>query len=157
MFFFFADPRCPVRCKACLCFRWRAGIAGSNLAGGTDVFPLRVLVCCQVEVSATGRSLVQWSPTGPLCESLNAIRCKSHLLQLHWVEECQNGTYFPFSPRYFLCMRLEQTWTNRHKQFSVRVQNLKRCVDGRINRLSSRRNTKGVFISFHLSFRPDRL
>jgi hypothetical protein len=32
-----------------------AGIAGSN--------PLGIAVCCQVEVSATGRSLVQTSPT----------------------------------------------------------------------------------------------
>ena len=35
-----------------------AGIAGSNPAEGMDVFR----VCCQVEVSATGRSLVQMSP-----------------------------------------------------------------------------------------------
>ena len=36
-----------------------AGIAGSNSAGNMDVS----LACCQVEVSATGRSLVQRSPT----------------------------------------------------------------------------------------------
>ena len=38
-----------------------AGIAGSNTAGGMDV----CCECCvnQVEVSATGRSLVQRSPT----------------------------------------------------------------------------------------------
>jgi hypothetical protein len=38
------------------------GIVGSNPAGGMDVCLLCV-VCCQVEVSATGPSLVQWSPT----------------------------------------------------------------------------------------------
>jgi hypothetical protein len=36
-----------------------AGIAKSNPAGGTHLF----CKCCQVEVSATGRSLVQSSPT----------------------------------------------------------------------------------------------
>ena len=38
----------------------RAGIAGSNPAEGMDV--CLSVVCCQVEVSATGRSLVQRSP-----------------------------------------------------------------------------------------------
>jgi hypothetical protein len=38
------------------------GIVGSNPYGGMDVCPLWVL-CCQVEVSATGWSLVQRSPT----------------------------------------------------------------------------------------------
>ena len=43
------------RSKAWVCSQSFAGIAGSNNAGGMDV--------CQVEVSATGRSLVQRSPT----------------------------------------------------------------------------------------------
>ena len=38
------------------------GIVGSNFAGSMDVCVLEV-VCCQVEVSATNRSLVQRSPT----------------------------------------------------------------------------------------------
>jgi hypothetical protein len=37
-------------------------IVGSNPTGGVDVCPVQCL-CCQVEVSATGRSLVQRSPT----------------------------------------------------------------------------------------------
>ena len=37
-----------------------AGIAGSNSAGGMDVFSCER---CQVEVSATGRSLVQRNAT----------------------------------------------------------------------------------------------
>jgi len=54
------------RTKACcgvraVCGRWHAGIAGSNPAAGMDVFPLRVF-CRQVEVSVTGRSLVQRRP-----------------------------------------------------------------------------------------------
>jgi hypothetical protein len=39
-----------------------AGITVSNPAGGMDGCPL-CCVCCQVEVSATGWSLVQRSPT----------------------------------------------------------------------------------------------
>ena len=50
------------RSKAWVCSRLPTGIAGSNPAGGMDV----CCKCCvffQVEVSATGRSLVQRSPT----------------------------------------------------------------------------------------------
>jgi hypothetical protein len=43
-----------------------AGISGSNPAEGVDVCLLGVL-CCQVEVSATGRSLVQRSPAQCVC------------------------------------------------------------------------------------------
>ena len=46
------------RSKAWVC----SGIAGSNPAGDMDFFVASV-ACCQVEVSATGRSLVQRSPT----------------------------------------------------------------------------------------------
>ena len=42
-----------------------AWMAGSNPAGGTDV--CCEFVCYQVEVSATGRSLVQRSPTECVC------------------------------------------------------------------------------------------
>ena len=39
-------------------------IVGSNLAVGVDVFfSVVVVTCCQVDVSATNRSLVQRSPT----------------------------------------------------------------------------------------------
>jgi hypothetical protein len=41
------------RSKAWVYGRSLAGIAGSNLAGGMDVC-LKSVVCCQVEVSATG-------------------------------------------------------------------------------------------------------
>ena len=49
------------RFKAWVCGRSLAGIAasGSNCAGHMNVN----IVCCHVEVSATGRSLVQRSPT----------------------------------------------------------------------------------------------
>jgi hypothetical protein len=50
------------RSKAWDCCRVLAGIADSNPAGGMDVCLLLSVVCCQVEVSATGRSLVQSSP-----------------------------------------------------------------------------------------------
>jgi hypothetical protein len=52
------------RSKALVCSRSPAGIAGSNPVGGMDVCLLWVLCVCQVEVSATGWSLVQRSPTG---------------------------------------------------------------------------------------------
>jgi hypothetical protein len=39
------------------------GIAGSNPVEGMDISLLLCVVCCQVEVSAMGRSLIQRSPT----------------------------------------------------------------------------------------------
>jgi hypothetical protein len=49
-------------------FQWprsirRAGIAGSNPAGGQGCLFVVSVVWCQVEASVTGRSLVQRSPT----------------------------------------------------------------------------------------------
>ena len=41
-----------------------AGIAGSNPTGVYGYLSLVSVVCCQVEVSATGRSLVQRSLAG---------------------------------------------------------------------------------------------
>jgi hypothetical protein len=51
------------RAKAWICGRSFAGIVGSNPGGGMDVCFLMSVVCCQVEVSATGWSLVQVSAT----------------------------------------------------------------------------------------------
>ena len=48
--------------KVRVCGRSLAGIERSNPACGMDVSLMRVL-CCQVEISETGRSLVQRSPT----------------------------------------------------------------------------------------------
>ena len=48
--------------KAQVCGRSSVGNAGSNPFGGMDV-SLLCVVCLQVEVSATGRSVVLWSPT----------------------------------------------------------------------------------------------
>ena len=45
-----------------VCGRSRAGIAGSNSAGGLDACLLSFCVV-QVDVFASGRSLVQWSHT----------------------------------------------------------------------------------------------
>jgi hypothetical protein len=39
-----------------------AGTAGSNPTGSVDVFLVNVM-CCQINVSASGRSLFQRSPT----------------------------------------------------------------------------------------------
>jgi hypothetical protein len=48
--------------KARVCGHSFAGNASSNHAGGMDV-ACECCACCQVEVPATGRSLVQRSPT----------------------------------------------------------------------------------------------
>ena len=46
------------RSKAWFCCRSLAGVAGSNPSGGMSV-PVGSIVCYQVDVSATGLSLVQ--------------------------------------------------------------------------------------------------
>jgi hypothetical protein len=46
-----------VYCLSC------AGIAVSNPSGGHGCLSFMSVVCCQVEVSASGRSLAQRSPT----------------------------------------------------------------------------------------------
>jgi hypothetical protein len=46
--------RVDVRSKACLCGRLLAGIVGSNPARGNGCLSLVSVVCCQVEVSASG-------------------------------------------------------------------------------------------------------
>jgi hypothetical protein len=51
------------RSKAWVCGRALAGIVGSNVAGGHGCLSFVNIVCCQVEVSATGCSLVQRRPT----------------------------------------------------------------------------------------------
>jgi hypothetical protein len=64
-----------VRSKAWVCGRSLTGILGSNPAGGHGCLSLVSVVCCQVEVSATGWSLVQRSPTEcgvPECVIVNS-------------------------------------------------------------------------------------
>ena len=56
-----------VRFKAWVCGRSHAGTAGSNHTGGADILFLGNIVCCEVAASATGRSLVQRSPTECVC------------------------------------------------------------------------------------------
>jgi len=51
------------RSKAWVPGRSLGGIAGSNPARGMDVLSPVDVVCCQVEASASGRSLVQMTPT----------------------------------------------------------------------------------------------
>ena len=52
------------RSKAWVCGRLFTGIASSSPAGEHGSLSVVSVVCCQVEVSATGRSLVQRSRTG---------------------------------------------------------------------------------------------
>jgi hypothetical protein len=49
--------------KAWVCDRSLSGIAGSNAAGGNGCLSVVSFECRQVEVSATGLSLVQRGPT----------------------------------------------------------------------------------------------
>ena len=51
------------RSKAWVFGRSPAEIVGSNPTGGHGCLNVVSVVCCQVGVSATGRSLVQRSPT----------------------------------------------------------------------------------------------
>ena len=51
------------RSKVWVCGRLLIGIAGSKLGGTNVCLLLGFCVCCQVEISATDRSLVQRSPT----------------------------------------------------------------------------------------------
>jgi len=55
--------RVVARSNGWVCGRLLAGIVGSNPATGMDVFFLVSVVRCQVEDNASGRSLVQRSPT----------------------------------------------------------------------------------------------
>jgi hypothetical protein len=50
------------RSRSWVCGRLPTGIADSNPAGDMDVC-CKCCVCCQVEVSAMGLSLIQRSPT----------------------------------------------------------------------------------------------
>jgi hypothetical protein len=52
-----------VRSKASVYGRSFSGIAGSNPAGGDEELSVLIVVCCQIEVSASGLSLVQRGPT----------------------------------------------------------------------------------------------
>ena len=52
-----------VRSDVWFCSQSLAGTAGSNTPSGMDVLSTVAVVCCQVEVAATGRSFVQSSPT----------------------------------------------------------------------------------------------
>jgi hypothetical protein len=61
-----ADPNA-AQTNTWVCSRWLAEIAGSNPAGGMDSCLLWVLCDCQVEVSATGWSLVQRILSSVVC------------------------------------------------------------------------------------------
>jgi hypothetical protein len=75
-----SSPPIPVttRSKAQTCGHSLAGIAFTNSAEG--VLPLVNVVCCQEEVSTTGRPPDQECA----CVSLSVIRCNSDPLQLQW-------------------------------------------------------------------------
>ena len=51
----------PARSKACVCSLSLAGTVSSNSAGRKGSLSLVNVACCQVEASASGRSLVQGS------------------------------------------------------------------------------------------------
>ena len=55
------------RSEARVCGRSLAGVAGSKSAGGYGCLSLLPVVFCQVEISETGRSLVQRSMSTVVC------------------------------------------------------------------------------------------
>jgi len=82
-FEFYAPILVTVLSKELVCRLWPAGIVGSNPAGArTSVMSV---LCCQVEVSVMGRTLIQRIPTACVCVSLNVIRCNNNTLHLQWV------------------------------------------------------------------------
>jgi hypothetical protein len=68
----------PVRSKAWVCGRSLDEIAGSNPTGGMSIGLVSV-VCCHIEVSATGWSLVQKSPTCVVC--LTECDCEASIMR----------------------------------------------------------------------------
>ena len=64
------------RSNASVCFSSDAGIVGSNRTGGHGCLSVVIVVCCQVEVSATSRSLVQRIPTD--CDASLCVIQKPH-------------------------------------------------------------------------------
>jgi hypothetical protein len=71
----------PKRQKARICSRSLSGIAGSYPAGA--LLSISCECCVLLQFSATGRSLVQKSPTD--CSvSVSAIQCKSKPTYLRW-------------------------------------------------------------------------
>jgi len=67
--------------KAWVCTHPLAGIAASNTAGGMDVLFIENVVCFQVEVCATGQSLVQRRPTECVCVCVCVCVCFSEYSQ----------------------------------------------------------------------------
>ena len=76
--------------KTSVCCLPLAGIAASNPTGGMDVLFIVNVVCFQVEISATGQSLVQRRPTECVCVcvcvSVSVVRCNNNPLHLQWVD-----------------------------------------------------------------------
>jgi len=73
------------RSEAWVCGRLLAGMAGLNPAVDMNVLSLVSVVCCQIEVSATGQSPVQSIPT-ECGASLCVINYNNIPLCLQWVE-----------------------------------------------------------------------
>jgi hypothetical protein len=99
------------RSNAWVCSRSLTGIAGSNPAVHMDMSLVSV-ACCQGEVSPTGRSLIQRSPT----------ECV--------VSECDRGTWTMRRPRGCRAMRKSKIWYNYKVLFIPHCPILKRssCV-----------------------------
>ena len=99
------------RPKALVCGRLLAGVVGSNPAGGMAVCLLWALcVCCQVEVSATSRSLVQRCPAecgASLCVMANSQWWEG--LDLQWLL-CLGKKLFHAEWKVCIAQRI-LTWT----------------------------------------------
>jgi hypothetical protein len=67
------------RSKARVCGRSLAGVAGSNPAGDVDV----CVVCCQLDVCATGPSYVQRSPAD--CDAIILCDLQTARMRRTWL------------------------------------------------------------------------
>ena len=72
------------RFKSWFCGRSHTGIRGWNPSGGHGCLSLVNVVRCQIQLSATVRSIVQWSPNECVCVcvcvSLSMIKCNNNPL-----------------------------------------------------------------------------
>jgi hypothetical protein len=95
-----------------------AGFTASNTDGAWMCLSHIIAVCCQVEVSVTGRSLVQRSPTD--CVSPSVIRYNNNPLHLQWVG--RKGQVKVFWLLTFLCNNDLDTLTCFVLSLSVKTQ-----------------------------------
>jgi len=107
------------RPRASVCDRPLAGTAGSKRAGGGgfDVCLFVKVVCCQVEVSVSGWSLIQGSPTEDCVHETPSIR---NPWPIRAVVQWKKNTYLIFNN--FIYEYRQQRWNIWGKQEDTLAQ-----------------------------------